>query len=59
MSTRGQFVRTKVLMGAHHRRIPFFVLLAVGWLAASNAQAQCPTEPRLDNFTGAGEFVCP
>jgi hypothetical protein len=46
-------------MGSHRTRIPVFVLLAVGWFAASAVQAQCVTEPRLDNFTGAGEVVCP
>jgi len=40
-------------------RILVLVLLAVGWLATSTAQAQCPPEPRLDNFTGAGTTVCP
>jgi hypothetical protein len=28
-------------------------------LLASAARAQCPTEPRLDNFTGAGSVACP
>ena len=27
--------------------------------AGSTAQAQCPTEPRLENYTGAGAVVCP
>lgn len=33
--------------------------LAWGWLAAPVARAQCPTEPRLENFTGAGSVACP
>ncbi len=34
-------------------------LLVVGWIAPSTVRAQCPTEPRLENFTGAGSVGCP
>jgi hypothetical protein len=34
------------------------LLLGLGALGPA-ARAQCPTEPRLDNFTGAGSMACP
>jgi hypothetical protein len=34
-------------------------LLVGGWAAASTVRAQCPTEPRLENYTGAGSIGCP
>jgi len=43
----------------------FFTLRAIwvasvaGFLAASSAFAQCPEEPPLQNFTGAGSTTCP
>jgi hypothetical protein len=35
------------------------VALSVAWVAAPVSRAQCPTEPRLENFTGSGSVVCP
>ena len=33
--------------------------LAAAWVVAPTARAQCPTEPRLENYTGAGTIACP
>ena len=35
------------------------VVLAVLAGASDTARAQCPEEPRLDNFRGAGRVTCP
>jgi hypothetical protein len=45
-----------------YRYANYFLALAaltVGWAGSQTALAQCPTEPRLENFTGAGTTSCP
>ena len=42
-----------------HRKFTALAAVALITLAAVTATAQCPTEPTLQNFTGAGTVACP